>query len=136
MAGTGTRNLLSGALILLAAGIGLLAWSRLPAEMAIHFSAGGTPDSFVPRSVGVSLVPALMVLTTGVLRGAMALDPSEDPRVPAVVDVSTLTFMATLHLLVVAWNLGYGAPFELVFVGALVWSGAMVAYALWADPPW
>lgn len=31
-------------------------WPRLPAEMAIHFDATSTPDSFVARPVGVLLV--------------------------------------------------------------------------------
>ncbi|QGN06652.1 DUF1648 domain-containing protein [Halorhabdus sp. CBA1104] len=127
---------LSWTIVALTAVGGVAAWPRLPEEMAIHFTAGGSPDNFVPRAVGILLMPAVMVLTMGILRAGMRLDPPENHRVPQVVAVSTLAFMGVLHGLVLAWNLGYPVPFEYVLIGTLGWAIAMLGYALKADPPW
>ena len=127
---------LSWAIVALTAVGGVAVWPRLPENMAIHFTAGGAPDNFVPRSVGVLLMPALMILTVEIIRGAIHLNPPENHRVPQVVEVSTLAFMGVLHGLVLAWNLGSPVPFEYVLIGTFGWAIAILGYAFKADPPW
>jgi len=121
---------LSGALIALAVLVSLALWPRLPAEVAIHFPASGTPDNYVAKSLGVALLPVVMVLTFVFMQLVVRYDPPADPRVPAVVTVATMGFLGTLHVLVLGWNLGYPMPFDLVLVGSLVWAALLCGYAI------
>jgi uncharacterized membrane protein len=114
----------------------VVAWPRLPAEMAIHFSAAGTPDGYVPKAVGVALLPAIMLGTLAVLRWSYRVDTPENRRVVTVVTIATLGLLLALHGLVIAWNLGYSVPFDLVLVGCFAWAGALVAYALAEEYGW
>ena len=54
---------ISAGLVALTALVGVALWPRLPAEMAIHFSASGRPDNYVSRAVGVGLMPVILVAT-------------------------------------------------------------------------
>ncbi|MFB6084613.1 MAG: DUF1648 domain-containing protein [Halorientalis sp.] len=109
---------------------GLVLYPRLPAEMAIHFSATGRPDDFAPKPVAVAAVPVVMVLTHVVLRWAVRVDPPDDPRIVTVVVVATMLLLAATQGLVLAWNLGYPVPFDLVLLGVLAWGGLVVGYTV------
>ncbi|WP_459193373.1 DUF1648 domain-containing protein [Halosimplex sp. J119] len=111
-------------------GAGLVLWGRLPAEMAIHFSASGTPDNFVPKAIAVAALPALMIALPLVLDGAARLDPPEDPQVIEVVKVATAGLLAAVQGLVLAWNLGHDVPFDLFMAGVAVWAVALVGYSV------
>ncbi|MBV0903826.1 DUF1648 domain-containing protein [Haloarcula salina] len=126
-------GLASAAVVALTAVGGIAVWPRLPAKTAIHFSASGTPDIYVSKSVGVALLPAVMALTLLILDAAFRLDPPATPRIGGVVAVATMAFMGSIHGLVLGWNLGYAVPFDLVLVGSLVWALALVAYAVRAE---
>ncbi len=121
---------LSGGLIALSVLVSVALWPRLPADVAIRFSASGTPDNYVAKPVGVALLPVVMVLTLVLMQWAMRHDPPADPHVPAVVTVATTGFLAALHVLVLGWNLGYPVPFDLVVVGSLVWAAGLCGYAI------
>ncbi|NHN63333.1 DUF1648 domain-containing protein [Haloarcula sp. JP-Z28] len=126
-------DIASGVIIGLTTIAGLTVWSRLPAEIAIHFSASGTPDTYVSKPVGAVLMAVLMLATLLVLKGAFRYDPPDAPQVAATITVATMAFMGAVHGLVLAWNLGYPVPFDLVLIGSLVWAVVMVAYALKAE---
>jgi len=125
-----TTTVVTLALVVGSTAIGLLVWSRLPAEMAIHFSATGTPDTYVSKPIGVFLLPAIMLGTLVFLAGAFRVDPPDDPRIASVTAVSTMGFMAAVQGLVLAWNLGYPVPFDLVTVGVVLWGAALVGYVV------
>lgn len=122
-------NIANGLIIALTALAGVAVWSQLPAEVAIHFSASGTPDNYVSKPVGVALLPMLMLGMLLILKSAFRYDPPETPQVAATITVATMAFMGAIHGLVLAWNLGYPVSFDLVLVGSLVWTVVMVAYA-------
>jgi uncharacterized membrane protein len=109
---------------------GLAVWPDLPAEMAIHFSAAGEPDNYAPRPVAVAFTPVAMLVTMGIVRGALRFDPPDDERVPAVTTVATMLLLAAVQALVLAYNLGHEVPFDLFLVGVGVWTVAVVGYAL------
>ncbi|GCF14073.1 hypothetical protein Harman_20080 [Haloarcula mannanilytica] len=125
--------MVSALIIVLTALAGAAVWSHLPAEIAIHFSASGTPDNHVSKPVGVALLPALMVGTLLILKGAFRYDPPDTPRVAATITVATIAFMGAIHGLVLAWNLGYPVPFDLALVGSLVWAVFVIGYAVRAE---
>ena len=126
---------LAASLVALAALAGVALWPQLPAEVAIHFSATGTPDSYVPKAIGVALLPALMLVTLFVLKVALAADPPEHPRTGPVVVLSTTAFLGVLHVLVLAWNAGYEVPLGGLLVGALLLGALLVGYTLWRKGP-
>ncbi|MDT3433632.1 DUF1648 domain-containing protein [Haloarcula sp. 1CSR25-25] len=128
--GRNRATIASGASIVLAALAGVAVWSRLPIDVAIHFSASGTPDTYVSKPVGVVLMPALMLATLTVLKAAFRYDPPEVPQVAATITVATMGFMGAIHGLVLAWNLGYPVPFDLGLIGSLVWAVLIVGYAV------
>ena len=104
--------------------------------MAIHFSATGTPDNYVSKPTAVFLLPAIMLGTVAFLAGALRVDPPDDPHIASVTAVSTMGFMAAIHGLVLAWNLGYPVPFDLVIVGSLVWGIALTGYVAAQERGW
>jgi uncharacterized membrane protein len=119
---------LTTGLVLLSALLGVVLWPRLSAEVAIHFSASGTPDNYVPKAVGIALLPALMLATLLFMKWRLRLDPPTDPRVPTVVTLATMGFMAALHVLVLAWNAGYAVSMDDVLVGTFVWAVSLCGY--------
>jgi uncharacterized membrane protein len=110
--------------------VGLALLPRLPAAFAVHFSAGGTPDTYVPRLVGVVSLPTVMLVTFGVLKLATRVDPPNDPRTMPVVTVATMGLLAGVHLLVIGWNLGYPVSMSVVAGGAVLWSLALAGYVV------
>ncbi len=52
------------------------------------------------------------------------------PQVAATITVATMAFMGAVHGLVLAWNLSYPVPFDLVLIGSLVRAVVTIAYAL------
>ena len=124
---------LSVGIVALAATAGAALWPQLSAEVAIHFSASGTPDNYVPKPVGVFLLPALMLALLLVLKVATAADPPSDPRTAPVVVLSTTGFLGVLHVLVLAWNAGYPVPLDGLLVGALVFAAWLVGYTYWRE---
>jgi uncharacterized membrane protein len=109
---------------------GLALWGRLPAELAIHFSASGEPDSFVSKPVAVLSLPALMAATLLFVEGAGRVDPPEDPSVLGVVTVATMVLLAAVQGYLFAWNLGYEVSFTLFMAGVGVWTVVVVGYTV------
>ncbi|WP_436928495.1 DUF1648 domain-containing protein [Halosimplex halobium] len=109
---------------------GLALWDRLPAEMAIHFSASGEPDNFASKPVAVVSLPAVMLATLLFIEGAGRVDPPADPSVLGVVTVATMALLAAVQGLLFAWNLGYEVPFELFVAGVGVWVVVVVGYTV------
>jgi uncharacterized membrane protein len=130
MVSFGRTDLLSVALVAGTLAVGLALLPTLPPNVAVHFSAGGTPDNYVPRLVGVVSVPAIMVGVLGVLKLAERVDPPTDRRTMPTVTVATLALLAGVHLLVLGWNLGYAVPMPVVAVGAVLWSLALAGYVV------
>jgi uncharacterized membrane protein len=121
---------LATALLVLATLAGVALWPQLPAEVAIHFSASGTPDNYVPKAVGVLMLPAIMLGTLAVLRLSLHFDPPSDPMTGPVVTVATMGFLGAIHLLVLGWNAGYPVPLDGLIVGSLVWAALITAYVI------
>jgi len=109
---------------------GLALWDRLPAEMAVHFSASGEPNTVTSKPVAVVSLPALMLATWLFIEGAGRVDPPEDPSVLGFVTVATMALMAAAQGLLFAWNLGYEVPFALFMAGVAVWVVVVVGYTV------
>lgn len=124
---------LAVAIVALSALVGAALWPQLPAEVAIHFSASGTPDNYVSKLVGVALLPALMLAMVLVLKVSMAADPPAHPQTGPVVVLATTAFLGVVHVFVLAWNAGYAVPLDGLLVGALVFAACLIAYTYWRE---
>ncbi|WP_276249574.1 DUF1648 domain-containing protein [Haloarcula rara] len=124
---------LAAGITILAALFGIALWPRLPAEVAIHFSATGTPNDYVPKAIGVALLPAIMLITQLVLTVGTAVDPPSHPQTGPAITVATTGFLALVHVLVLAWNAGYSVPLEGLLVASLVFAALLVGYTVWRE---
>lgn len=71
-----TRSLLySAALALVGLFMGAWYWNGLPDPMPVHFGPDGTPDGFMPRTLGVLILPGMVLLTPLLLLLVTRLDP-------------------------------------------------------------
>lgn len=123
MAGQSTqRNILTISLIAFTATLGLAVWPDLPSEIAVHFSTTGTPDNYISKTLGVVLMPVIMVATLLILETALRYDPPKNLRTAGFVSVSTMALLAAIQCFILAWNLGYSLPPESVFIGAILWA--------------
>lgn len=119
-------TLLAGAVL-----AGPLLWGQLPERMAIHFGAGGEPDNFVAKPLGVVLAP--LVGLGGVLVTRYAPDwlrrGYTAPEVENLAVVFLGAVVAYAQGFVYAWNLGYRLDTAVVAVPVLVAALALVVYS-------
>lgn len=123
-------DVLGTTLLVVAALAGAAVWDSLPAEMAIHFDASGTPDNFVPRPVGVFLTPGIGLGTVAFMRGMARVDPSADQRTLSAAVVVTAGIIAYVHGLVLAYNLGYRFEMTATLVPVFLAVAGLVGYAV------
>lgn len=119
--------------IALAAIASIATYPALPDQVAIHFSATGTPDNYVPPAIAAILLPGIMAITYLFLRYIPTIDPSTNHSVVNVTNAATMTLLAGIHIVVLAWNLGYPIPMDAVLPVVIVWAVLVVGYALWKD---
>lgn len=106
------RDLVGGAIVLLTVVASAVAYPELPADLAIHFDATGTPDSVVSKPVGLALAPLLAAGIVALFKILPAIDPlgknvAEFQRYYDLVAVVTVGVVAYAHAVVLVWNLGY-----------------------------
>jgi uncharacterized membrane protein len=106
-----TRDLATGGIVALIALVSVLSVPRLPEELAIHFDAAGEPDDYMQLEVAL----AGSVLLTGGIAVMFAVLPRIDPlgenfaEFQQIYDwfaVGMVAFMAYIHGLLLAYNLG------------------------------
>jgi hypothetical protein len=98
-----------------------------------HFDAGGTPDRYVPKAVGVLLAPLIDLAAVGALRYAERVDPTADRRVLSLAVVFVDGLVAYLQGLVLAFNLGWAFSTTAALVPMFSEAAALVEYALYRD---
>jgi hypothetical protein len=84
---------LAAALVVATVVVGLVAYDAVPAAMVVHYTPPGGvyygPET-LPKAIGLSVVPAVAIVTVAALRG-----------LPAVVDSEALTPVPTVYRLAV-----------------------------------
>lgn len=106
------RTTIGLAIVLASAVASVLTYPELPRQMAIHFTAEGTPDSYLDRPFAVALLPALGVVILGMYAVIPRLDPLGE-NIAAFEDyydlaaVATVAILAYVHAAILGYNLGY-----------------------------
>lgn len=121
--------------LLLAFGITIAVFPRLPEIIAIHWNAAGQADGYAPALWAAFTVPVVMVLTAALLHFIPGLDPLRQnvEKFRTWYDgfiLFMLVFLLAVHSHVLLWNLGYefspnltlpaGFGLLLIFVGFLL----------------
>ena len=122
-------DLLAVALLAIPAVAALLVWDALPAEMAIHWNAAGTPDNAVAKPLATFGLPLFGAATVAFVR----LLPDSQTSTPGGETVSILfvaVVFAWVEGLVLAWNLGYRFNVTLATLPVLVLAAGLVWYAV------
>jgi uncharacterized membrane protein len=107
--------------------VGLVLWSDLPAEIAIHWS-GGSPDTYVAKPLAILGLFAFGVGTVAFVRIA----PEWATNTSGGDDIGVLflgVVFAWVQGVVLVWNLGYRFDVGLAIVPVVVLAGLLVAYA-------
>ncbi len=120
----------------------VLALPSLPEQVATHWNAAGQPDDTMPRLAGAFLLPAI---TAGVAL-LLYVVPRIDPRREAVESfrgpyewfvVGMVAFLAYVHGMTLAWNLGLRFSFtgamSVPLAGLFLGLGELLARA---QPNW
>jgi len=129
------RNAVGLGIVLVAAIASVLAYPDLPQEMAMHFSAGGEPDSYMDKTLGVALMPALGVVILGMFAVLPRLDPlgenfEEFEDYYDLTAVVTVAIIAYVHGAVLGWNLGYQFEMGQVMAPILAVAGIVFGYVV------
>jgi uncharacterized membrane protein len=112
------RRLIAGTVLVgVAAAASAFALPDLPTRVAIHFDASGTPNDYASPAFAVAFVPAVMLCLLALFEGLVRVDPlrenlRESETVYDAIVVVTLAFLALMHGLVLASNLGYAVPID------------------------
>lgn len=125
----------SGVFIVLAFAASFFAYSHVPDLVATHWNAAGEVNGHMSKTVGLFFVPVLMVALMGIILGLLQIDPLKKNiqemkgKVDALI-LCLMTFIAYVHSLTLAWNMGFHfdfgrwmiPPFAILFfvVGTLI----------------
>jgi uncharacterized membrane protein len=124
-----SADLVAHTLLVGAALAGVLLWPALPESMAIHFGAGGEPDSFIAKPIAVILTPAIGVASVLLVRYAPEwASRTRSPHVETLSVVFVGSVIAYVQGFVYAWNLGYRPSIWVVLGPVLLTAAAFVAY--------
>ena len=106
-------------LVLAAAGVSLIVFSRLPERMATHWDLDGNANGWMPRGIGALFAPVMMLAMWGILRAAPMIDPRREnyekfANSYDVIVAAVLTLLFVAHIIVLALGLGYHVNIAIV----------------------
>lgn len=93
-------------------GISAYYYDAVPNQMATHWNAEGEPDSYMDKEAGLFLMPGVMVVVLGFFYLIPLIDPLRKNIEKFREHYEGFIFMmafffAYIHVMSVAWNLGY-----------------------------
>jgi len=109
---TKTTVIISTVLILLVILAGVILWSRLPDPIASHWNEADQVDGYMGKLWGTFMVPAMMIGLTLLFLAIPLIDPLKKNIAEFrgwfnIIVVMFNLFMAFVHGLMLAWNLGH-----------------------------
>jgi len=127
------RTVIGIGLTALTAAAGLAFVDQLPARVAIHFGAGGRPNSYASKPIALGFVPVVQLVVLGLFSLLPRIDPLGENiqafrRAYDAFVLLLIGFLGYIHGLVVLWNVG----FEVAMTQALVPANAVLYYAVGA----
>lgn len=116
-------------LVVAAVVVSIFYYSKLPEQMATHWSASGEPNGYSSRLVGGWLLPLMMALVWVILRAIPHIDPrranyEKFSGVYEALVILILGFMLVMHVVVLMAATGTAIKMERVMMPAV---GAFIA---------
>src|SRR6266480_2479753 len=108
----------------LAAAVSVWAYPQLPPTVATHWNLRGAPDGFSSRTLAVAIMPAVILVMTGVFRVLPRLDPRGENYTKFIGTYwlfanSVIVFVLIAHGMILATGLGYAVKIDrLMPIGA------------------
>jgi immunity protein, SdpI family len=95
-----------------AVAVSIWAYPQLPPTVATHWSLQGVPDGFSSRLVAVAIIPAVILVMTGLFRVLPRLDPRGDNYAKFIgtywlIVNAIIAFMLIAHAMIISSGLGY-----------------------------
>jgi len=126
----------------LAVAVSLWAYPQLPPTVATHWNLRGTPDGFSSRAVAVSIIPAVILVMTGLFNVLPRLDPRGDNYSKFIgrywlIANAVIVFMLVAHGMIIATGLGYSVKIDrLMPIGVGVLFIVLGNYLTRVEPNW
>ncbi len=101
----------------LAAAVSVWAYPQLPPTVATHWNLRGAPDGFSSRTLAVAIMPAVILVMTGVFRVLPRLDPRGENYTKFIATYwlfanSVIVFILIAHGMILATGLGYAVKID------------------------
>jgi len=101
----------------LAVAVSIWAYPQLPPTVATHWSLRGQADGFSSRTVAVAIIPAVMLLMTGLFNVLPRLDPRRENYAKFIgtyrlIANAVIAFMLVAHGMIIASGLGYSVKID------------------------
>ena len=132
------RFLVATTLVILSGVVSALAAPELPAQMTTHWNAAGEPDGRMAKPVALALFPAMAAVLLAMFAALPRIGPLREnfASFRPVYDwfvVYFTAFMFSVHVGVVAFNLGYEFDFTLLVLvavaGLFYYVGVLLTHA-------
>jgi immunity protein, SdpI family len=101
----------------LAVAVSIWAYPQLPPTVATHWSLRGQADGFSSRTVAVAIIPAVILLMTGLFNVLPRLDPRRENYAKFIgtywlIANTVIAFMLVAHGMIIASGLGYSVKID------------------------
>lgn len=125
-----------------AVAVSIWAYPQLPPTVATHWNLRGTPDGFSSRAMAVAIIPAVILVMTGLFNVLPRLDPrgqnySKFIGTYWLIANAVIVFMLVAHGMIIAAGLGYSVKIDrLMPIGVGVLFIVLGNYLTRVEPNW
>jgi uncharacterized membrane protein len=125
-----------------AVAVSIWAYPQLPPTVATHWNLRGTADGFSSRAMAVSIMPAVILVMTGLFNVLPKLDPRGDNYSKFIgtywlIANTVIVFMLVAHGMIIATGLGYSVRIDrLMPIGVGVLFIVLGNYLTRVEPNW
>lgn len=125
-----------------AVAVSIWAYPRLPPTVATHWNLRGTADGFSSRAMAVAIIPAVILVMTGLFNVLPKFDPRGDNYAKFIgtywlIANTVIVFMLVAHGMIIATGLGYSVKIDrLMPLGVGVLFIVLGNYLTRVEPNW
>jgi uncharacterized membrane protein len=125
-----------------AVAVSIWVYPQLPPTVATHWNLRGTPDGFSSRAMAVAIIPAVILVMTGLFNVLPRLDPRGENYAKFIgtywlIANAVIVFMLVAHGMIIAAGLGYSVKIDrLMPIGVGVLFIVLGNYLTRVEPNW
>jgi uncharacterized membrane protein len=125
-----------------AVAVSVWAYAQLPPTVATHWNLRGTPDGFSSRALAAVIMPAVILVMTGLFNVLPRLDPRRENYTKFIgtywlIGNAVIVFILVAHGMIIATGLGYSVKIDrLMPIGVGVLFIVLGNYLTRVEPNW